>query len=150
MDFGEGHDRSGNYWWSKNDSIYLHVKPKVFKTRHNKDFRLRKNLQWESQTWISSCDGGISCPCSRKLWSRGELVSSADTNSVRRHGGTTQTGSQVGWRSTPGNQKDLCDSAAVDCGQTRQFLFWSPIICKEEVGTRSFNELSMWTMNWRI
>ena len=59
--------------------------------------------------------------CSRKLYWRWKLVHSADTYNVRRESWTTHTGSQGGWRTGPSEQKDFCDSVAVQCGQTKEF-----------------------------
>ena len=72
--------------------------------------------------------------CSRKLCCSGKFDASADTYNVQRHGCTTQTGSQGSWRSGPSKQKELCDSAAVQCGLAWEFLCSSPTICKEERG----------------
>ena len=45
VDFGNCQERFGRISWSKNDSNYLDIKPKVFK-REDKDaeFRLRQNF----------------------------------------------------------------------------------------------------------
>ena len=40
----DSQDRSGRFFWSKNDSNYLDVKLKVFKKDDNKEFRLVQNL----------------------------------------------------------------------------------------------------------
>ena len=61
-----------------------------------------------------------------------QLVRNADTYNVQRHGLTTQTGSHDGWRSSPNKQIDLCDSAAVHCGQARDFLWLSPFFAKQK------------------
>ena len=93
--------------------------------------------------------------CSRKHWSRGELVSGADTNIVRRLGWTTQTGSQGFRHSGPSERKNLCNSAAVECGQEREILCSYPIVCQEngvwEVLTNCLCELRIWgnyTSTW--
>ena len=45
VDFGKCQDRYGRFSWSKNDSNYLEVKPKLFKREDkNAEFRLRQNL----------------------------------------------------------------------------------------------------------
>ena len=66
---------------------------------------------------------------------------------VQRQGWATQIVSQGGWHSGPSKQKDLCDSAAYQWGQTREFLT-SPIICNEggrrEVSTSCLREVKTW------
>ena len=88
--------------------------------------------------------------CGRKVCKRGNIDASADTYNVQRHWWTTQTGSQGSWRSGPSKQKDLCDSAEVQCGQHWEFLCSSPTICKEEggreVSTSCLCEFSIWTL----
>ena len=45
VDFGKSQDRSGRFFWSKNDSNYLDIKLKVFKKEDkNAEFRIRQNL----------------------------------------------------------------------------------------------------------
>ena len=45
VDFGNGQDRFGLFFWSKKDSNYLDIKIKVFKREEkNAEFRLRQNL----------------------------------------------------------------------------------------------------------
>ena len=44
VDFGKCQDRFGQFSWSKNDSIYLDVKLKVFRKDDKKEFRLVQNL----------------------------------------------------------------------------------------------------------
>ena len=44
VDIGKSQDRFGCFSWSKNDSNYLDVKPKVFKKADNKEFRLVQSL----------------------------------------------------------------------------------------------------------
>ena len=45
LDFGKSSDRFGRFSWTRNDSNYLDIKLKVFKTEDkNTDFRLRQNL----------------------------------------------------------------------------------------------------------
>ena len=45
VDFGENLDRFGSFFWSKNDSNYLDIKLKVFKSEDkNAEFRLRQNI----------------------------------------------------------------------------------------------------------
>ena len=45
VDFGKSQDKFGRFSWSKNDSIYLDIKLKVFKREDkNAEFRLRQNL----------------------------------------------------------------------------------------------------------
>ena len=45
VDFGKCQDRFGQFSWSKNDSNYLDIKLKMFKTEDkNAEFRLRQNL----------------------------------------------------------------------------------------------------------
>ena len=44
VDFGKCQDRFGRFSWSKNDSIFLVVKFKVFKKQDSKEFRLVQNL----------------------------------------------------------------------------------------------------------
>ena len=44
VDFGKCQDRLGQFFWSKNDSNYLDVKPKIFKKDDNKEVRLVQNL----------------------------------------------------------------------------------------------------------
>ena len=44
VDYGKCQDGLGRFCWSKNDSIYLDVKLKVFKKDDKKEFRLVQNL----------------------------------------------------------------------------------------------------------
>ena len=44
VDFGKCQDRFGQFSWSKNDSIYLDIKLKVFRKGDKKEFRLAQNL----------------------------------------------------------------------------------------------------------
>ena len=45
VDFGKYQDRFGRFCRSKNDSIYLDIKPKMFKREDkNADFRLKRNF----------------------------------------------------------------------------------------------------------
>ena len=45
VDFGKSSDRFGQFFWTKNDSIYLDIKLKVFKREDkNAEFRLRQNF----------------------------------------------------------------------------------------------------------
>ena len=44
VDFGKCHDRFGQFSWSKKDSKYLDIKPKVFKKDDNGKFRLVQNF----------------------------------------------------------------------------------------------------------
>ena len=44
VDFGKCQDRLGQFFWSKIDSNYLDVKPKIFKKDDNKEVRLVQNL----------------------------------------------------------------------------------------------------------
>ena len=45
VDFGKSSDRFGQFSWTKNDSIYLDIKLKVFKREDkNAEFRLRQNF----------------------------------------------------------------------------------------------------------
>ena len=50
VDFGKSLDRFGRVFWTKNDSIYLDIKLKVFKRENkNAEFQLRQNLsKWEA------------------------------------------------------------------------------------------------------
>ena len=45
VDFGKSQDRFGRFSWSKNDSNYLDIEPKMFKRKDKiEEFRLRQNL----------------------------------------------------------------------------------------------------------
>ena len=44
MDFVKCQDRSGRFFWSKNDYNYMDVKLKVFRKDDKKEFRLVQNL----------------------------------------------------------------------------------------------------------
>ena len=45
VDFGKSSDRFGRFFWTKSDSNYLNIKPKVFKREDkNAEFQLRQNL----------------------------------------------------------------------------------------------------------
>ena len=45
VDFGKSLDIFGRFSWTRNDSSYLDIKPKVFKREDkNAEFRLRQNL----------------------------------------------------------------------------------------------------------
>ena len=120
---------------------------------------IQENWQQRFPTGTKShCGGSIFQPvlaieeaaghCSSKLWWRGKFFPSADTNNAQGHGWTTQTGSQDGWRSGRIKQKDFCDSAAVKCGQAREFIYSSPNNCKEEGGrelsTNCLCEIQTW------
>ena len=60
VDFGKCPDRFGLFSWSKNDSMYLDVKLKVFKKGDKKEFRLVQNLTRERRFLTSLCYSGIS------------------------------------------------------------------------------------------
>ena len=47
VEFGNCQARFGQFSWSKNDSNYLDVKPKVFKKDDNKEFQLVQNITME-------------------------------------------------------------------------------------------------------
>ena len=139
------------FWlfWSKNDSNYLDVKLNVFKKDDNKAIRLveffYKGKGMFQPVYLIEKSGGH---CSRELCYRGKMLSNCDTNTVQRHGWRTQIGSEGGWRSGPSKQKRFCDSAAVQCGQAREFFSSSPIFYKEErrrdVSTNCLCELRIW------
>ena len=72
-----------------------------------------------------------------------EIVASADTIIVRRHRWRIQFDSLDEWPCGPSLQKDLCDSAAVQWEQDREFVGLNPTICKVETGRRNSNNMSM-------
>ena len=132
MIFGKCQDRVGRFRWSKNDSKYFDVKLKIFKKDNNKESQLVQNLTMGEACFNQVMRLRIQLVIAAEHYYRGNFDPSADTYNVQRHGWTTQTGSEGGCRSGPSKQIDSCDFAAVQCGQAWEFLWSSPIICKEE------------------
>ena len=87
--------------------------------------------------------------CSRKICKRGKFVPSADNYNVQRHGWTIQTHSLGCWYNRQSKQKALCDSVAVQCGQTRKFYAHFPFL-QGRRRTRSFKILSFWIISFKI
>ena len=121
-----------DFFGPKNDSNYLDVKLKVFRKDDKKEIRLVQNL--------TMGEAGFK----QFMRLRNQLVNAAE-NFAREENLTPvliPTMSKdmdeqlklASRRCRPSKQKDLCDSAAVRCGQAWEFLCSSPIICKEERG----------------
>ena len=117
MDFHSCLDRFGRFSWSRTGSKYLEVKLKVLKKVDKRDFHLIQNLTMGEPDLSSSSAWG---------------VSSAVTYDLQGHGWTIQTGSQGGWRSGPSKQKNLCDSAAVQCRQANKFSCSRPFFARKK------------------
>ena len=132
MDFGKCQDNFGQFFWYKNDSDHLRGKLQVVKKNDNKDFRLVQNITMGEADF------------NQLMRLRNELVTAAE-NLVER-----KTCNQF---LIPTVSKDmdeqlklahkvvdvvdranreLSDSAAVQCGQAREFLSSSPISCLSE------------------
>ena len=127
----------------------MDVKLKVFTNDDNKDFGQVQNLtNWRGRFQTNHEIEQLVGPCSREHCERGTLASSSVTNNIRTHGWTTQTVSQGGLHRGLNKQNDLCDFAAMKCGQVREFFCSSPIVCKEEggreVSTNCLCELQRW------
>ena len=86
MQFGKPQDRFGRFSWSENDYKYLDVKLKVFKKDDNKDFRLIQNLTMGEADFNQFIRLRIQAIIAADSFGTEELVSSADTNKILRHG----------------------------------------------------------------
>ena len=120
VDFGNCQDRFGQFFWSKNDSNYLDVILKVFKKDDNKEFRLVRNPTMGEADF------------NQFMRLRNQLVNAAE-NFARDDNLTPvllptvskDTDEQLKlahkvvdvWIEQTSKQKDLCDSAALQCGQ---------------------------------
>ena len=126
----------------------LGLKLKVFKKNDNKDFRLIQN----PTTGETVCNNFMNLRnqlviAAGKLVE--EIVASADTNIVRRHRWRIQFNSQADWPCGPSLQKDLCDSAAVQCEQVREFVRLNPNFCQVGTGRGISNNMSMLIINMK-
>ena len=74
--------------------------------------------------------------CSGQLSQRTKNVSSFSIYTVQRHGGATEACSQGFWHCRLPEQKDFCDTAAIQSGQPRDILRSSSSIRTEERGRK--------------
>ena len=131
MDFEKRQDRLGQFCCSKYDSNYLDVTLKFFEKDDNEEFPLvqkftigeadikqfmRLGNQFKNLAWEKNLTPVLIHTMSKDLDEHLKLAHKVVGVVYRA------------------NRKKLCDFAAVQCEQTREFSCSSPIICKEEGG----------------
>ena len=117
VDFSKGQDRFGQLSWSKNDSNYLDVKFKVFRKGDKKEFRLLQNLTMGEADF------------NQFMRLRNQLVNAAENFATEEDltpvliptmskdmDEQFKLAHKVVDVVNRTNRKDLCDSAAVQCG----------------------------------
>ena len=131
VDFRNCQDRCGRFSWSRNDSNYLDVKLKVFKKDDNKEFRLAQSLTMGEADFNQFMRLSNQLVIAAKNFARNENLSRVVIPTLSKdmdeHFKLVLKVVDVVDRAN----KDLCDSAAVQCGPAREILCSSPIICKE-------------------
>ena len=123
-----------SFFWFQNHSNYLDVKLKVSIEYDNKEFRLVQNLTQEEANFSQFMQLRIQLVSAAEKLPREENFSSVVTPKLAKDTDEQLKFSHGGWRSGPSKQKDLCESAAVQCGQARVFLCSNLGLCKEEGG----------------
>ena len=133
VDFGNCRDKFGRLFRWKMMSKTAWMSASTFSRNMTAEMsdswklcKTRNSLQKVYETTDSA-----SC-CSKKQKKRRAFVFRGDSNKVCGFEWTTYVGSQVIYRCGLSKQKDLCDSAAVHCGQAREVRCSNPTVCKEE------------------
>ena len=118
IEFGKCQDRFGQFSWSKNDSNYLDVKLKVFKNDDNKGFRLVQKFA------IREADFNQFMRLKNQLVNAAHNFAGEENltpvpipTMFRDMDEQLKLSHKVDHVVDRTKQRDLCDSAAVQCGQ---------------------------------
>ena len=98
VDFGKSQDRFGRSSWSKNDSNYLDIELKKFRTEKNAEFRLRQNLSMGEADFSQFIRQRNQLVVAADNFLRERKVASSSIYTIQRHGGATEACSQGDWR----------------------------------------------------
>ena len=134
VDFGKCEDRFRDFFWSKNDSNYLDVKLKVSKKDANKEFRLVQNLTMGETDFNLFMRLRIQQVNAAENFAWEENLNPVLIPTMSKGMVEQLKRSQGCWQSEPNKEKDLCDTAAVQCGIAWKFICSSPNFCKLEGG----------------
>ena len=134
VDLAKCQDGFGRFSWSKNDSNYLDVKLKVFKKDDKGDFCLVQNLTMREADFNHFIRLRNQPVIAVETFAKEEKLSPVLMPTISK-----DMAEQL---KLPHNvvdvvdraNKNLCDSAAVQCEQAGEFLCSSLNICKEEGG----------------
>ena len=151
VDFGKCHDSFGWVSWSKKDSNYLDIKPKVF-NREDKiaEFRVRQNFLMQEADFNEFIRQRNQLVVAADNFLREKIVVSSSIYTNQRHGGATEACSQGDWRCGLTKQKDLCDTTAIQGRQPRHVFCSSSSIRSEEGGREISTNFVCQLKTWSI
>ena len=142
VDFGKSQDRFGRFLWSKNDSNYLDVKVKVIKKADHREFSLVQNRTMGEANFNQFKRVRNQLVTAAKNFAREETLTPVLIPKLSK-----DMDKQL---KLANKHKDLCDSAALHCGQAWELLCSSPNVCKEE-GVREVSTSCLYEIKtWRI
>ena len=134
VDFRNCQDRLGWFSGSKNDLSYLDVKLKVFKKDDKVDFCLVQNLTMREADFNQFIRLRNQLVIAVETFAKEEKLSPVLMPTVSKDMAEQLKLAHNVVDVVDRANKDLCDSAAVQCEQAREFLCSSLNICKEEGG----------------
>ena len=153
VDFGGCQDRFGGICWSKNDSKYLDIKLKVFKREDkNEEFRLGQKFTMGNADFNQFIrqKNQLVPAADNFLEKKTKFAASSSIYTVQRHGGATTACSQSNLICGSPEQKDLCNTVAIQGGQPRNLLCSSSSIRMEGGGREIWANCVCQLWTWKI
>ena len=138
VDFGKSLDRFGRFSWSKNDSNYLDIKQKMFKREdQNAELRLRQNLSMREADFNQLIRQGNQLVVAANNFLREQKLSPVLQSTLSKDmEEQLKLVHKVIDVVDCTNTRILCDTTAIQSGQTRHLLCSSSSIWTEDGGRK--------------